>query len=372
MTALLILVLTTYFLLFLFLHRYIDLNPPRAQGVSFDEPLAVVIAMRNEENNIIDCLKSINASEGFEHAIHVILIDDHSEDASVNTVRYNLDAFDKLNVTLLSSTGIGKKSALVEALQSVSESWCYLTDADCQVKPNTISSMAFQCLQEKKNIAFGPVMYHLGSFRNELMAYENMNTQLVGEALLRFGKPAMVNGANLLLHSTAIPAFIAAQNMKYASGDDVFFSQSLEHESYVVVHHAASAVITSAPQSIRSFFSQRLRWASKHSGYSLGFYKYFPIVVFLQNFIFLVLTLLWAFQGFGINQIFVILMCKWLVEWAFHTLWFRKYNAKAGLAHGLFLTLLQPLQITIVGIAAMLNLQYEWKGRNVVNQSIAN
>ena len=79
--------LTTYLVLFLFLHRFIDLKPAKVEYNIVKESVAVVIAMRNEENRIISCLESINLSHGFESKLHVYLVDDHSIDSSYEKVK---------------------------------------------------------------------------------------------------------------------------------------------------------------------------------------------------------------------------------------------------------------------------------------------
>ena len=362
--------LTTYLVLFLFLHRFIDLKPAKVEYNIVKESVAVVIAMRNEENRIISCLESINLSHGFESKLHVYLVDDHSIDSSYEKVKERIKQFDQIEVTLLEAKDIGKKKALIEVLSMVSESWCFLTDADCVVQPDSIRSLIYRAKVQNKEIAYGPVLYNITSFSSELMAYENLNTQFVGEALLKFGKPAMVNGENTLLSKNMISSYIASQNINYASGDDVFFSQSLGEDGYAASYELDSAVITSSPDSMGTFFNQRLRWASKYSGYSGGFYKLFPVFIFIQNLSFLFLFASWVALGFKFDGLLITLVCKWLIEWAFHSVWFEKYNMRASFLASFLLTVLQPVHISVVGLLSLVDLPYDWKGRNVVKQSL--
>lgn len=372
MMLFMMLLLTTYLGLFLFLHRFIVPIQSNIEVDTVSDSIAVVIAMRNEEDQIVNCLESLNQSLCIENSLHVYLIDDHSIDASIEKVNQHKPHFDRMSLTLINASEIGKKKALIEALSKVTEAWCFLTDADCEVQPHTIASLIQKAKAEKKGIAYGPVLYNMTSFPSALMAYENLNTQFVGESLLNYGKPAMVNGANTLLSESAIPAFVNAQNLKYASGDDVFFSQTLGRDGYAVSYDLKSAVKTDSPESIVALLNQRLRWASKFSAYTAGFYKFFPAFVFLQNVSFLILLTYWVALGFGFNAVFVVLICKWLIEWSFHAMWFRKYNFQATLLQSVLLSFLQPIHVSCVGILSLLNLSFHWKGRNVVNRSIVN
>lgn len=370
LVAFMLMLLASYFALFLFIHKFISFGHRQVEVRTVNETVAVAIAMRNEEDRIIKCLNSLNRSFGFEHKLHVYLVDDHSTDKSVAQVEKHRASFDRLNITLIRAKDIGKKKALLELLPLVKESWCYLTDADCEVQSQTIAMLVQKSKSEMKPIVYGPVHYNVQSFIGGLMAYENLNTQLVGEALLNFGRPAMVNGANTLMSASVIPLFMERQNLEYASGDDVFFSQTLGREGYAISYDKESMVTTDPPESLGALFSQRIRWASKYSGYSNGFYRFFPAFVFVQNCSFLLLLIYWALIGFEFGAIGILLTCKWLIEWSFHSIWFRKYRFQASLPQSLLLTILQPIHITCVGLLSLTKFQVQWKGREVINQSI--
>ena len=372
-TAILLLLLVSYLILFLFIYHYVNSGQTNyVEQFQVDEPIAVVIAMRNEEDQILDCLKSLYKSSGLSQGLKVYLVDDQSTDASVIRVSSFIKENSHFNLELLNSNGIGKKQALIHALGRVSEPWCFLTDADCVVQPITIQSLMQTAKGEDKEVVYGPVNYYKGSFINSLMAYENLNNQLVGEALLEYGRPAMVNGANTLLSKSIIEDYIKAQQVDYASGDDVFFSQSLRKNEYAVSYNFESVVFTKAPESIVSFFYQRLRWASKYSGYSKLFYRLFPVFIFMQNFLFLIILSFWIFSGLRIDGILIVLILKWIIEWSFHSFMLKKYNFKAGFYQSILLSLLQPIHISLVGLFSLVNLSYKWKDRTVVNQSIVN
>jgi len=372
-TAILLLLLVSYLILFLFINHYVNSGQTNyVKQFQVDEPIAVVIAMRNEEDQILDCLHSLYQSAGLSRGLKVYLVDDQSTDASVIRVLSFIKENPHLNLELLNSNGIGKKRALIHALGRVSEPWCFLTDADCVVQPSTIKSLMQTAKREDKQVVYGPVSYDKGSFINSLMAYENLNNQLVGEALLEYGRPAMVNGANTLLSKSIIEDYIKAQKVEYASGDDVFFSQSLSRDEYAVSYNFESAVVTKSPESIVAFFYQRLRWASKYSGYSKLFYRLFPVLIFIQNFLFLIILSSWIISGLSVDGLLITLILKWIIEWSFHSFMFKKYNFKAGFYKSILISLLQPIHISLVGLFSLVNLSYKWKGRTVVNQSIVN
>ena len=68
-TAILLLLLVSYLILFLFINHYVNSGQTNyVKQFQVDEPIAVVIAMRNEEDQILDCLHSLYQSAGLSRA----------------------------------------------------------------------------------------------------------------------------------------------------------------------------------------------------------------------------------------------------------------------------------------------------------------
>jgi cellulose synthase/poly-beta-1,6-N-acetylglucosamine synthase-like glycosyltransferase len=104
------------------------------------------------------------------------------------------------------------------------------------------------------------------------------------------GYPFICNGANLAYRKTA---FIRVKgfegNKRFISGDDVFLMHKMKHEfgnEAIGFAKDKNALVKTYPaKSFLAFLDQRIRWASKSTGYRDPFAIATTIIVFVFNFI---------------------------------------------------------------------------------------
>lgn len=325
----------------------------------------VLVAFRNEASNILDCLIALNASVGLLRPLKVTLMDDQSTDNGYALVSRHKNEFQNLEINLIKSKGEGKKAALIQALESMSSDWYYFTDADCFVKPSTIIAMLTSAHAERKFVCFGPVLYRHHDLWSKLLAYDNLNTQVISQALLKADLPIMVNGGNLLIAKDRIDLYRKSLCSEYASGDDVFFAHRLSNDEYCVADSAQASVETKPPLGINALINQRVRWASKTTAYHRQIFKFIPVAIGLQNLLFITIWILWSSTGFALNLWIVCIISKWLIEWMFHSKWFLKYNFFPQFFESLLMSFFHPIYFIIIGLLSLLSKSYQWKGRTV-------
>ena len=325
--------------------------------------VTVLIAFRNEAETLGECLSALNKSEGIADSIHVLLVNDHSNDGSLEVIEESKSHCHQLNIEVVQNAGQGKKEALQTGISGLEEGWIYLTDADCQVGPKTIRSLITRAESEEVQVIFGPVLYQDRTLRERLLAYENLNTQAISEAFVRAGRPIMVNGGNLLMHAELKQLFMESMQMDRASGDDVFFAQQLNKDHLSGCYTLEASVLTSPPANMRSLARQRIRWASKYPGYKQLMSRVLPAFVFALNLVFLWMGLVWLTSATLLNVLLPLFVVKWLAEFAFHRTWFLKYSFRARLIDSLLLSMLFPGYYVTVGVVALVAPRFEWKGR---------
>lgn len=223
--------------------------------------VSVVVAVRNEENNVLALVKQLLTQDypNFE----LIIVDDHSTDQSLNL----LSSISDTRLKILSAEGSGKKAAIRQAvLFATSNSICSF-DADCSLGTSCISSLMNHFIQEKADLLIGPVCM---SSENSLQALEFLSLSGTAGASANLGRPVLCNGANLSFTKKAYLLSLDELHQDEASGDDMFLLSSVKRRkgkiSYV---KDADAVVTVAAQSsFRGFFQQRARWVSKSKSYT--------------------------------------------------------------------------------------------------------
>ena len=237
--------------------------------------ISIIIPARNEERNIEGCLQSILKNNYPTALLEIIVVDDHSEDETATVVKKY--ASQNVKLILLSdhlSTKINsyKKKAIEIALEQATGTLIITTDADCIVPSKWLQTIA--AFYEEKNPAFiaAPVAIDCGwSFIQMFQSLDFMTLQGITAAVVNKKQMTMCNGANMAYERAAfyeVGGFAGIDNI--ASGDDMLLMHKIykQYPERVMFLKATDAIVkTAAVNTIKEFFNQRIRWASKADKY---------------------------------------------------------------------------------------------------------
>ncbi len=124
------------------------------------ESVTIIIPFRNESSHLPLLLKDVENQKNIDVTkIHVILIDDHSSDDSLNTVK-SWDTPLKYSLLELPEDKQGKRQALEYASNYVESEWILFTDADCRLPENWLYSMLKKASSQSTDLLFGTVWYY--------------------------------------------------------------------------------------------------------------------------------------------------------------------------------------------------------------------
>lgn len=333
--------------------------------------VSVLIAARNEEDNIgrtLDCLVAQSYPKEF---LEVIVIDDHSTDLTAEIVRsyqnqgvrlLQLDEGDKLNSY--------KKLAIAKAIDMSSGDIIMTTDADCRMGANWVKTVVDYMEHGGFEMVSSPVAYHEEkSLFERLQTLEFLYLIGLGASGIGNGVPTTCNGANLAYRKETfyrVGGFKGIDDL--ASGDDELLLHKVSEEA---AHHIGfcrseeAIVYTEAKPTLASFISQRKRWASKSTKYKDKRIVALGVVIWLFN-----LALLWGtVHFFYMLPVFdwVFALCvglKVAVEFIF-LLPITQFVRRTELLRYLpFLSFAHALYLVYIGVAGNMG-KYDWKGRTV-------
>jgi len=317
----------TYAVLIIF-YRQSWLNIPDFKPAETAEPItkiSIIIPARNEEENITACLDSIINQNYPDHLFEVLLIDDHSTD---NTAKIVL-SYRQQNVKLIplkdfiapGEINSYKKKAIEIAIQQSTGELILTTDADCIATNNWLQTIAAFYEKSHPEFIVMPVAINCSNrFIEIFQALDFMTLQGITGASVYKKFHSMCNGANLAYTKKA---FIAVDGFKgidkIASGDDML----LLHKIYtrfpdsIAYLKSAEAIIQTQPvHSVRQFFSQRIRWASKADKYDDK--RIFAVLLLVYFFNVWILALGVGAFFFPIAlHLFIVLIAKTIVELLF-------------------------------------------------------
>jgi len=348
------------------------LRPFRAAGEAPATRVSVVIAARDEAATIGRCLEAVLAQDLPRDRYEVVVVDDHSTDATAGIVAgYGPKGVRLLRLAEADPSGRGgKKAALTAGIAAATGGLVVTTDADCRMGPAWLRTLAAFQEREQADFIAAPVRFLaggglLGAFqRLDFLSLQGITAAAVGE-----GYHGMCNGANLAFRKAVFEAVGGYRGIDgIASGDDMLLMQKVARRPDARIRYclSADAIVETPPAAgLRAFLQQRIRWASKAPHYEERRMFRVLLLVWLAN---LSLPLL-AMAGLLLDPQLLrtagwLLLGKTAVEMAF--LWpvagfFGMRRSLAGFP------LAQPFHILYTVAAGLLGQlgSYEWKGRRV-------
>jgi cellulose synthase/poly-beta-1,6-N-acetylglucosamine synthase-like glycosyltransferase len=344
--------------------------------------ISIIIPARNEALNIGNCIQSVLQNNYPQHLFEIIVVDDHSEDETATIVK----KYAAQNVKLVSlsnyvSAKINsyKKKAIEIAIAEATGTLIITTDADCYVQPTWLKTIAAFYEEKKPAFIAAPVAIDCGwSFIQIFQSLDFMTLQGITAAVVSKKQMTMCNGANMAYERSAfyeVGGFAGID--KIASGDDMLLMHKIykQYPDRVMFLKSKNAIVKTEPvHTIKEFFNQRIRWASKADKYDDK--RILPVLALV--YIFNVLMLVFPIIGFFNNAQYSMfnVHCSMLGVWLWMFLFkivvelfflfaVAEFFCKKSMLW--FFPLLQPFHICYTIVAGWLGKfgKYSWKERAV-------
>ena len=323
---------------------------------------SIVVPFRNEKENLPNLLHSISLLNYPKELVEVILVDDDSDDEfRIQNLEFRIQMIKNVR-----KSNSPKKDAIETAIQIAKHDWIITIDADCLVQKDWLT-IYDQYIQENEveMVASGVCYIPKNGF---LSAFQNLDfLSLQGATIGSFGinQPFMCNGANFAYSKSFFKELNGFQgNETIASGDDVFLLQkavSVAPKKVGFLLAKESIVATNPVATWSDLFQQRVRWASKSTGYSSVYGKLLALVVFGGNLAWIVSFLLWLVGLLDQNIFMLFVALKFLIDFI---LIYKTANFfESKLQYVLASSLLYPFFSVSVAVYSLFG-KYSWKGRN--------
>lgn len=319
--------------------------------------VSIVIPFRNEAEHLPRLVEALRQLTYPSENVEVIFVDDHSHDHGARWLAANLPA----NAKLVSLPGSepGKKAALAAGIAHVRGTIIVTTDADCVMSPDWLPAVLAPFANPAVQLATGEVVISGSTFFSACQHVEFSTVMLLTRAAIRLGKPVLCNGANLAFRKSAYEQVGGyASHRHVASGDDEFLMRNiLEQFGDASVAWHRGVVETQPQPGVAAFFSQRLRWASKWRHNRSALARLVAVLTFCFQAAMLGLWI--SIPGLGIPG-FLLVMLKTLADVTF-LLAIRPGHARP--LASLVVSLVYPLYVVVVGLAALVVVPHRWKDR---------
>lgn len=335
--------------------------------------ISIIVPARNEAQNLKVLLDSVAVQNYPRHLFELLLVDDFSIDETA-AIASSYDFVKLLSMAdFIEADSINsyKKKAIEIAVQRSKGELLLTTDADCFMGNNWLGTIAAYYESTQAQLMVMPVMLTndqqpLGIF--QLLDF--MSLQGITGASVFKKMHSMCNGANMAYTRNAFETVNGFKGIDHiASGDDMLLMHKIAKRFPEEIHYIKSeaVIVRTAPmQSLRSFFQQRIRWASKADRYDDKSIFWVLLMVYLLNVMLLVIPFLFFFlyDPFLLITWGSFLLVKIVAE--------MYYLGPVATFFGEFallrvFPLAEPFHIVYTVLAGWLGKfgSYEWKGRKV-------
>ena len=255
--------------------------PPVKQSFS------VIIAFKNEEQNLPLLINSLNKLAYPKENFEIILVDDYSSDNGKKILQ-NALSVPFLILNNQNDKKSSKKGALETGIKKAKHPFIITTDADCEVNKYWLEEMNALYQKEKPKMILGPVKYKDNpDFLGQFQIFEFLSLQAFTSASLQLGYPFLSNGANLGFDKKSFFSLKAYDGNKHiASGDDIFLLEKFRKAfpGKIAYLKSKKAIVTTQPQkNWKDLYQQKIRWASKTKNTDNYFGRFLTALIFLSN-----------------------------------------------------------------------------------------
>jgi len=331
--------------------------------------ISVVVAARNEEHQLTDCLHSIINQDYPDHLYELIVVDDESEDRTPDVI----ESFgDKLVLAEPKIGQAGKKASLTAGINKAKGKLIAITDADCVVPPRWLKHFARAYEKGALFIAAPVILQTEDSVFGHFQALDMAGMMIITGAGIQSGTHYSCNGASLAFDKASFDILGGYEShMHRASGDDIFliheFTKKFSGDKIRFVKTGNQVVSTSGVSTIREFYSQRIRWASKASSFKDINTILILILQFSMATGIIGLAACSLFYGAELAVLSVLLLViKGVLDYLLLREAVNFFSGKNWLRAYPLSLVLHVFYLVIIGSVSQIKRDYIWKGRKVV------
>ena len=330
--------------------------------------ISVIITVRNEANHIEQCLRSIADCSFPKSQLEILVMDDQSEDDTVERIRALEFPFVKV-IPLKSSTERSpKKQALLQGVPIAQGEIIACTDGDCIVPKEWLTCIQYYFQEFQITALALPVELKGNStVLDQFQQLDFAGMMVVTAGGIHSKTLYSANGANLAFKKSGFSSQIFNSNQSIASGDDVFMIQTMSKKDPDSIRFAKErkAIVRTGTQiGLRDFIHQRIRWGSKSTSYNSVRSKAVLAVVYLNCIAILVFFIAGLYEPIYLILSFLVLVGKSTIDFFLlrqATNFFRRPDL---LTRYPVMSILHWIYILVIGTLSLIRVSYDWKGRS--------
>ncbi|MDW8333340.1 MAG: glycosyltransferase [Bacteroidia bacterium] len=234
-----------------------------------DKKITVMVAARNEQDCILDCLKSLNAQDYPKELMQILIGDDRSQDATAQIVREFIADKPWFELVEIKEDwpGVGfKQNVLAQLAEKASGEILLITDADVTHHPTWAAQMvaAFDRPHygSKPAMVSGATLVRDESFWGAMQALDWLGGMAVIKAFDTLALPITANGNNTAITRAAYRAVGGYCGIPFSITEDYKLMEAVVRRGmrHKMLFNAPICNATRPVAGWKNFLRQRNRW----------------------------------------------------------------------------------------------------------------
>lgn len=338
------------------------------------QSVSVIIAARNESNNIEKCINAILSQSYPSELFEVIVINDRSTDNTAGIVKKISESDSRvtlLNVDRVPGGIHPKKHALSIGVKEATGDLIFETDADVTVGKNWINSTV-ELFSSDVGLVIG-VTTIIGITNSALENFQVVDFLLLvasAQGSLGHNIPMGGSGQNLAYRKSIFTEVggLEINSRRYVSNDILFISKVSRTKWKILGNLIPSSAVTTLPLTDwKQFISQRTRWAS--NAYWKGLKPLLLFILAINYLINLSVGFGILFMALSLSIYFpavILIIYKFFTELLFYKIASNKLNKTFSIRS--FLSWFGRVTPYVLFIALLGGLgMFNWKGNKVTS-----
>lgn len=322
--------------------------------------VSVIIAARNEEKNIRNCLESLRSQRFPRDKYEVIVVDDHSSDRTRDLVTEFSEAHKNFRYLRLAEGVTGKKRALSVGIHEASGEYIFQIDADCVANENWLSDLASRLGKDCALVGGFTLVRHKRKVAEKVQALEYIYMLSLGKAISRPFRALSLFGNNTAFKKKAYESAGGYQSLRPGPVEDyqlvrAFYERGAGKAE--LVFHRNAVVTTEPASSFKDYLEQRKRWGQAALGAMSG-WRFSLIPVFLIYFGA-------SIYPFFTKYLAAIIVLRILGDLMVVLIPVRRFRQFSLLPCLIFFEINLVLMVIYLGAPLTLSRRIRWKGRVV-------
>ncbi|HOP49808.1 MAG TPA: glycosyltransferase [Ignavibacteriales bacterium] len=323
--------------------------------------VSVIVAARNEEANIKDCLIALNEQVYPDDKLEIILVDDKSTDRTKEIIEDFINGKSKFKcITTTEEIGSlkGKTNALANGIKISKGEIIITTDADCMPPKYWAKSMASYFVDNVGVVAGFTTQESYNAFTG-MQALDFCFLQSIASGVMNLGKPITCIGNNMAFTRKAYDRVGGFENLEFSITEDFKLLQSIvQTGEFTAIYPLDKEAlnVSKACKDWKTLYWQKKRWGV--GGLQAPIEDYLLMAIGFINSLFIILS-----PFFMSTNVLLLIFTKILIDYIYLRQLLKRWEIEEKMKYFWAFEIYYIVYVILLPIVVFLSRKVIWKDR---------